>query len=158
LALVEVERVDPVGGLVREAGDAAAEAVVEGELVALGGELGLLGLELVASAVDFGGSSVEFFHVDVAGLVEVGDPSPLGGGFVDAAGESVELGVQDFVVGGGLAADDCLLTGEQHVGAQQDLERLPLDLSLDDAGRIRRAGFEGATPDSVKSLAEEKIG
>ena len=75
-------------------------------------------------AVDFGGSSVEFFHLDVAGLVEVGDPAALGGGFLDAAGEAVELGVEDFVVGGGLAGDERLLAGEQHVGAQQDLAYL----------------------------------
>jgi hypothetical protein len=66
-----------ISSSVGQAGDAAAEAVVEGEFV-------------------------EFFHVDVAGLVEVGDPSPLGGDFLDAAGEAVELGVEDFVVGGRL--------------------------------------------------------
>jgi hypothetical protein len=91
LLLVEVERVDPVGGLVGEVADPLAQPVADRELVALAGELVLLDLELVASAVDFGGSAVEFFHVDVAGLVEVGDQAALGGGFLDAAGEAVAL-------------------------------------------------------------------
>jgi len=124
LTLVEVERVDPVGGLLGEVGDPLAQAVADGELVSLGGQFGLLGLKLPAAGVDLGCPAVELFHVDVAGLVEVGDPAAFGGGFLDAAGEARELGVEDFVVRRGLAGDERLLAGEQHVGAQQDLAHL----------------------------------
>ena len=117
LALVEVERVDSVGGLLGEVGDALAEAVADGELVALGCELGLLGLELAAATVELGCSTVEFEHVDVTGLVEVGDPSALGGCLFDAAGEAGELGVEDLVVRGRLPGDECAFAGEQDVGA-----------------------------------------
>ena len=115
MALVEVERVDPVGGLGGEAGDALAQLVADRELVALGGELGLLGLlgfELVAAGVDLGRSAVELFHVDVPGLVEVGDPAALGGGFLDAAREACELDVEELVVGGRFAGRECSLAGE----------------------------------------------
>ena len=124
LALLEVERVDAGGGLLGEAGDALAQAVADGELVAPGGERGLLGLELRVADVDVGGAAVEFGHVDVSGLVEVGDASALGGGLVDAAREAGELGGQQLVVGRGLAADDRALGGEQDVGAQQDVADL----------------------------------
>ena len=137
LALVEVERVDPVCGLLGEVGDALAEAVADGEFVTLGCELGLLGLELAAAAVEFGCSTVEFGHVDVTGLVEVGDPSALGGCLVHAAGEAGELSVEDLVVRRGLLGDECAFAGEQHVGAQQDVA---------DLREHERVEFVGADP------------
>ena len=92
--------------------------------MALGFEFGLLCLEVSAAGVDVAGSSVEFFHVDVAGLVEVGEAASLGGGLFDAALESVELGGEQLVVGGRLAGDERPLAGDEHVGAQQDLAHL----------------------------------
>jgi hypothetical protein len=124
LALVEVERVDAGGGLVGEVADALAQAVADGEFVALGRQRGLLLLELGAAGVDFAGAAVEFGYVDVAGLVEIGDAASLGGGFVNAAREAGELGGEDFVVGCGLAADEGALGGQQDVGAQQDVADL----------------------------------
>ena len=112
LALLEVEPVDSVGGLRGEVGDAAPQAVIDGELVMLGFELVAFDLEPAVTRVDFGCSSVEFFHVDVTGLVEVGDAASFSGGLVDAAGEAVELGGEELVVGGGFAAEDGFLAGE----------------------------------------------
>jgi len=114
---VEIERVDSVGGLFGEVAHSLAQPVADRELVALCGEFGLVGFELAAAPVDLGRSPVELFHVDVAGLVEVGDAPALGGCLVDSALDLGELGGEQLVVGGGLARNQCLLAGEQRVGA-----------------------------------------
>jgi hypothetical protein len=53
LAALEVQRVDASKGLVGEVGDPVVEAVVGGQLVALGDEGFAFALESVGAAVDF---------------------------------------------------------------------------------------------------------
>jgi hypothetical protein len=87
--------------------------------------------------VSSGYSAAPLGHVDVSGLVEVGDPPALDGCLLDAADDPSELGGEDLILGGWFPDDEGLLAGEQHVGTQQDVAHL---------GEHERVQLLGADP------------
>jgi hypothetical protein len=86
LALLEVEFVDACGCSVGEVGDSLLEAVLRGEFLTLGDELVALGGECVMTGVDISCSPLDLGQLEQAGLVEVGQASPLGAIGVEFAG------------------------------------------------------------------------
>jgi hypothetical protein len=69
LALLEGEFVDTGSGVVGEVGNSFLEAVVDGELLALGDELVALGGEGVVAGVNVSCSALHLAQLEQAGLV-----------------------------------------------------------------------------------------
>jgi hypothetical protein len=86
LALLEVEFVEAEGCAAGEVADSLLEAVVGGELLALGDELVALLGEGVVTGVYLSCSPLDLVELEQAGLVQVGEPPPLGPVVIDLAG------------------------------------------------------------------------
>jgi hypothetical protein len=99
LALLEVEFVEAERCAAGEVADSLLEAVVGGELLALGDELVALSGEGVVTEVNLSCSSLHLVELEQAGLVEVGESSSFGPVVFDLAGESVEFGAEQRVIG-----------------------------------------------------------
>ncbi len=138
LSLGAVELVDDFADLPGEVGDAAAEQVPSGERGPLGGEAVTSGLEFAQPGGDFAGAAFQLGQVDEPGLVEVGQPAPLGRGGVDLAVKAGELGGEQLVVGNRGGDRDRLLAGQQDGGLG---ERRP-DLAEDEL--VERVGADVA--------------
>ena len=94
LALLEVELVDADGCSAGEVADSLLEAVVDGELLALGDELvALLGQRAVAE-VDVSCSPLHLGELEQPGLVQVGETSSLGAVGVELACQSIQFGAE----------------------------------------------------------------
>lgn len=106
LYLVEVESVDAGADALGEVVDAAAYLAL--------GDQGVSALvEAAAAVLDLGVAPLELGEVDESGLVEVDQSAVLGLGGVLSAGQSGELGVEQFIVGCGLEHSDGLLARKQ---------------------------------------------
>jgi hypothetical protein len=138
LALGEVELVDAGGRLSGEVADALLETVIDGELLAVRDELVALLEQGVVPLVDVVGSSLHLGEVEEAGLVEVGEAASLGAVGVELAGQVVQFGGEELVVGGRCRGAYGGLSGAQHGGPEQG----GLDLLEDE--RVQRVGADGA--------------
>src|SRR5438876_3853107 len=149
LALSEVELVDAGAGPSREVADPLAQPVVGGELAALRHQrVALVGERLVAG-VDVPGAPLDFGELEEAGLVQVGEASPLGAVGLDLALHAGQLGLEQIVVGSRCYGGEGALAGEQHVGAQERgadvfehevIERVGPDVALRAASPLPQAG------------------
>jgi hypothetical protein len=99
LALLEAQLVDAGGRSVGEVADSLLEAVVERELLALGDQLvALLGQRAVAD-VDVSCSPLYLVELEQTGLIQIGETPAFGSIGVEPAGQSIQFGAQELIVG-----------------------------------------------------------
>jgi hypothetical protein len=99
LALMETELVDADGRSVGEVADSLLEAVVERELLALADQLvALVGQRAVAD-VDVSCSPLYLVELKQTGLIQIGESPPLGSIGIEPAGQSIQFGAQELIVG-----------------------------------------------------------
>ncbi|MCA1696222.1 MAG: hypothetical protein LC749_16715 [Actinobacteria bacterium] len=112
LALGEVELIDGGRNPLGEALDPVTQAVVGGELVALGDQLVTLVSQTLVTFIDVVGPPRELGRVEHAGLVEVGDAPAFRPGRLDAPVETAQLAGEQLVVGARAAGGHGCLAGE----------------------------------------------
>ena len=149
LALGETELVDAGAGPTREVADTLAQPVVGGELVALRHQRVVLVGERLVAGVDVPGAPLDFGELEEAGLVQVGEASPLRAVGLDSALHAGQLGLKQIVVRSRCCGGESGLAGEQHVGAckraadlleHEVIERVGTDVALRAAPPLPQAG------------------
>ncbi len=91
LALPEVEFVDADSGSTGEVVDSVLQAVLGGQLLALGDQLVALAGERAVSLVDVVGPLLDFVELEEPGLVQIGEAAPFGAVGFDLAFESCQF-------------------------------------------------------------------
>jgi hypothetical protein len=117
LTLLEAELVEAVSGPAGELTDALAEAVVGGQLLALGDQLVALAGQRTMAGVDVPCPPLHLAELEQPGLVQVGEASLLGPVGVELARQAVQLGTEELVIGRGRRRPHCRLAGAEHLGA-----------------------------------------
>ena len=124
LPLREVESINDRGDAVCEVADSAQAVIVAGKLVPLLRErLTPLG-EIALSMVNLATAPVQLRQVDEAGLVEVHQAPPLGGGSVQLAIQPCQFGGEELIVGRRGPQGQGLLASQQDIRAQETVAHL----------------------------------
>jgi hypothetical protein len=134
LALLEAEPVDPDGRSPGEIADSVLQAVVDGELLALGDQLVALASERAVSPVDVVGALLNFVECEEPRLVEIGEAAPFGVVGFDLAFEFCQFCCQYLVVGGWRGRSEGGLPSGQDFGVEQRGSDLFEDEGVQDVG------------------------
>src|SRR5262249_54407523 len=153
----EIELLETAANSLGKGGDAAAEAVVVGQLGSPGFQLRLLLLQLQPAAIYLWHSPLQLPQRENSGLIAVEEPRLLGCRPGQLALEASQLDGQDLVVAGAGSVADRLLAGPEQLGPEQGLADLAPDEGVQlgrPDGRLATAPVGSAGLDRVSMRAD----